>query len=131
MNRYKLHEPKIEPTGEYYCNWDWSVKDLRPGDFLSVEWSKVSVGIPNGYQCYILTINIDSIYVLVEEQPASNTGWAYEAIPKDKFSQRFWATNIHRRNVDIDRLINLFQEQGTIIANFPRKATTLFGLPLT
>lgn len=131
MNRYRLHEGKTEPTGEYPCNWDWVVSDLKVGDFLSVEWPKVTVGIPNGYQCYILSINESSIRVLVEEQPASSTGWCYETISKDVFKKRFWATNIHRRNVDIDKLIAQFAEQGTEISPVPLKAKTLFGLPIS
>lgn len=132
MNRYKLHlsREELEPKGTYSCNKVWDVADLRPGDFLSVEWSKVSCGIPNGYQCYVLKINEDSIDVLVEEQPATNTGWCYDTIPKKGFAERFWSNNIHRRNVDMKEILEAFKENNVTIHPRPIKATMLFGMPI-
>lgn len=97
---------------EEECNIDFAVEDLKVGDFLHVEWSKTKCGIPNGYQCYILKINEDDIDVIMEYQPASCSGWCYDTIKKSEFKKTFWSCNIHRRNVNMEKLIQKFN--GTI-----------------
>lgn len=113
MNRYKYHEPiarVFEP--EYTCNIEYTVPDLRIGDYLHVDFDKVTVGIPNGYQCYITNISQDTIEVIMENQPMSSSGWDRAVINKEDFKQTFWACTIQRRNADVAKILNTFKQHG-------------------
>src|SRR5678809_1452782 len=113
MNRYKYHEP-VERVFEsdYSCNMEYSVPDLRIGDYLHVDFSKVSAGIPNGYQCYIININDEFIDVIMEYQPMFSSGWERRSIPKIEFKTTFWACTLQRRSCDVAKILNTFKQHG-------------------